>query len=70
MALSWEQAQLVRAAVAARKRMGAGWSMIGSELRAALIKAEVLSIIAAAADFEDTPQGRLATLAMRYDDED
>jgi hypothetical protein len=68
--MTWEQKQYVRACKTAAERMGRGWDKIGPEYRTLLVKAEVLSIIAAGADFADTPQGRLAVLAMRHDGED
>jgi hypothetical protein len=67
--LTWEQKQFVTATKAAAQKMGRGWDKIGPEYRALLIKAEVLSIIAMNADFEDTPQGRLAVLAMQHAEE-
>ena len=64
--MTWEQKQLEAAISSARKKFGAvGWNMLGEEIRHALIKSEVLSIIAANDSFEDTPQGRLADLACR-----
>jgi hypothetical protein len=66
----WEVKQYELAIGRARKQFGpVGWRMLGTDLRTALIKAEVLAVIAAGASFENTPQGRLADLAMRFDGE-
>ena len=67
---TWETQQLRTAVKAAKAKAGAAWSMVlGPELKRALVKAEVLSIVAAGASFEDTPQGRLATLGCQWSDE-
>jgi hypothetical protein len=64
---TWEEKQLKQAVINAKQKAGSAWSMVlGAELRRALVRAEVLSILAAAASVEDTPQGRLASLACQW----
>lgn len=67
---SWEVTQLERAVKAAKARWGNGWRNLGADLREAQVRAEVLAILAQAATVENTPQGRLAELAMRWPEGD
>jgi hypothetical protein len=67
MKKSWEEFQLGEAVKRVKAKFGpTGWNMLGDDLRSALVKAEVLSVIAAGADFETTPQGKLAALACQW----
>jgi hypothetical protein len=51
--------------------MGAlAWGVLGPESRVALVRSEVLSVLAVARSIENSPHGRLASLAMKYSSED
>jgi hypothetical protein len=68
MSKSLEEKQLVEAIKGVQKSLGwKAWRLLGKELRQALVREEVLRIIAIGAQFEDSAQGRLATLAMAFE---
>lgn len=69
--MSWEQNQFEEAIERVKKRMGAlAWGVLGPESRVALVRSEVLSVLAVAPCIENSPHGRLASLAMKYSSED
>lgn len=69
--MSWEQNQFDEAVDRVRKRIGAlAWGVLGSETRIALVRSEVLSVLASAASTENSPHGRLVALAMNYESDD
>jgi hypothetical protein len=66
-----EVARLMKEAVkAAKGRVGhAGWTILGPQLRQALVRGEVLRILGMWATIEDTLAGKLATAGVRWDEE-
>ena len=65
--MSWEQNELDEAVERVRKRIGAlAWGVLGPDSRIALVRSEVLGILASAAIIKNSPHGRLAALAMKY----
>jgi hypothetical protein len=68
---TWEAVQLERAVLVAKTRWGHGWRLLGADIREALVRAEVLAILAQAATaVAETPQGKLAELAMHWPEGD